>query len=300
MIILFQQVGTLMFFALVGFLLGKFRLLNGTHAKALSVMCVYFFVPCSVFKTFSSNFTPQYLQKNFALLLDSVFILVLMALMAALVSHLLTKNRYEQKVFSYSLTIPNYGYMGYALAASFLGENALMDVMIFCLPLSLYVYTVGFSSLTNRKPSLKKLLNPVMIVTVAGMIFGLCQIPVPGMVTNIAAQGAGCMGPISMILLGLTLSEIRPKELFSDIHIFEISALRLLVIPIAIWFAAKAVFGAPIATIAAFVYAMPCGLNTVVYPKLVGENCKTGTSLAFVSNIMACGTIPLVMLLAGV
>ena len=51
---------------------------------------------------------------------------------------------------------------------------------------------------------------------------------------------------------------------------------------------------------ACFIYALPCGLNTVVFPKLVGENCSVGASLAFVSNILACITIPLVMSLAGI
>jgi len=43
--------------------------------------------------------------------------------------------------------------------------------------------------------------------------------------------------------------------------------------------------------------AMPCGLNTIVFPKIVGEKCDIGAGLAFVSNIAACITIPLVFAL---
>ena len=289
-----------MFFALIGFLLGKAKLLNNTHTKALSVLCVYFFVPCSVFKTFSINFTVEYVRTNYVLLLDSISILIVVVLLSQLIAHFMTHNRYEQKVFSYSLTIPNYGYMGYALAAAFMGSEGLMDVMIFCLPMSLYVYTFGFSSLTNAKLSLKKVLNPVFLTTIVGIIWGLCRIPIPQMILNIATQGAGCMGPVSMLLLGLTLSEVQPKEVLSDIHVYEVSALRLIVMPVLIWFTVNAVFDHHIATVATFVYAMPCGLNTVIYPKLIGESCKTGSSLAFVSNILSCATIPLILLLAGI
>lgn len=289
-----------MFFALIGFLLGKTKLLNDTHTKALSVLCVYFFVPCSVFKTFSLNFTVEYVRTNYVLLLDSICILTIVVLLSELVAHFMTRIRYEQKVFSYSLTIPNYGYMGYALAAAFMGNAGLMDVMIFCLPMSLYVYIFGFSSLTNSKLSFKKVLNPVFITTVVGIIWGLCEIPVPQIFLNIATQGAGCMGPVSMLLLGLTLSDIRLKEMVSDVHIYEVSFLRLIVIPILLWFALNAVFDRHIATVATFVYAMPCGLNTVVYPKLIGENCKAGTSLAFISNVLSCVTIPLILLLVGI
>ena len=40
-------------------------------------------------------------------------------------------------------------------------------------------------------------------------------------------------------------------------------------------------------------YAMPCGLNTIVFPKLIGENCEIGAGLALVSNVLAIFTIPL-------
>lgn len=289
-----------MFFAFIGFLLGKTKLLNDTHTKALSVLCVYFFVPCSVFKTFALKFTTEYVKTNYVLLLDSICILTIVVVLSNLIAHFMTRNRYEQKVFSYSLTIPNYGYMGYALAAAFMGNEGLMDVMIFCLPMSLYVYTFGFSSLTNAKLSWKKLVNPVFITTLIGILFGLCAIPVPEMILNIANQGAGCMGPVSMLLLGLTLSDIQLKEMVSDIHVYEVSVLRLIVIPVLLWFALNAVFDKHIATVATFVYAMPCGLNTVVYPKLIGESCKAGTSLAFVSNILSCLTIPIILLLVGI
>lgn len=62
MITVFEQVGTLMCFALAGFLFGKARVLNDMHTKALSVLCVYFFAPCSVFKTFSVHFTIGYIK----------------------------------------------------------------------------------------------------------------------------------------------------------------------------------------------------------------------------------------------
>ena len=44
---------------------------------------------------------------------------------------------------------------------------------------------------------------------------------------------------------------------------------------------------------AVLMYAMPCGLNTIVFPKLVGEDCSTGATLALMSNLLAVITIPL-------
>ena len=64
--------------------------------------------------------------------------------------------------------------------------------------------------------------------------------------------------------------------------------------------AVKMIAGEDIARFAVIFYAMPCGLNTVVFPKMFGEDCKIGAGFAFISNIGACFTIPLVFGLFGI
>ena len=36
-------------------------------------------------------------------------------------------------------------------------------------------------------------------------------------------------------------------------------------------------------------------MNTIVFPKLVNEDCRAGAGLAVVSTVLACATIPVVM-----
>lgn len=50
-----------------------------------------------------------------------------------------------------------------------------------------------------------------------------------------------------------------------------------------------------IVRIATLFYALPCGLNTIVFAKMVDADCSIGASLAFLSNIFACVTIPIVV-----
>ena len=37
---------------------------------------------------------------------------------------------------------------------------------------------------------------------------------------------------------------------------------------------------------------MPCGLNPVVFPKLIGQDCRLGARLILLSSILSCITIP--------
>ena len=91
-----------------------------------------------------------------------------------------------------------------------------------------------------------------------------------------------------------TLRIGRQIHLIKNRKTYIIVFLRLIAIPCAIG-AVLLPFGNPVLTQSAvLLFAMPCGLNTIVFPKLVDENCEIGASLAFVSNILACFTIPLV------
>ena len=139
-----------------------------------------------------------------------------------------------------------------------------------------------------------ELLNPVIITMAVGMALGLSGLQMPALVSDILGKGSACMGPVSMLLTGIVISEYKLKEILGDKKIYIMSALRLLVIPVVIGVILGLFADKELVRTAVLLYALPCGLNTVVFPKLVNENCKIGAGLALVSHLAACLTIPLV------
>ncbi len=290
----FEQLGLLLLFMSIGYFFGKSGLIDRSHAKVLSVAGVYLFLPCTIFNSFSKSFTPANLTQYYPLLLGSGVILLVLYVFAHLVSGLFVREGYQRKVFLYSLIVPNYGYMGYAMAEGLFGSDGLLELILFSLPISLYTYTAGFAMLTKRPVSLKKLLNPVNVAVLLGILVGLFGIRMPSLATQFLTKSAGCMAPVSMLLAGLTISEFDFKALIADKKSYAMCALRLLVIPLAIFFALRAVTDNQILLRTALLfYAMPCGMNTIVFPKLVDEDCSTGASLALLSNVLSMLTIPL-------
>ena len=216
-------------------------------------------------------------------------------LLSLFIPKLLTKNKSDQAVYAYSLLIPNYGYMGYALSESLLGESGKLNFMVFAIPFSLYIYTIGYCKLTKVGISLKKLLNPVIIATLLGIIAGLVELPLPGIAISALEKASACMAPTSMLLAGITVSQYQFKSLLLKPASYVVTLLRLVGIPVTIGLLLS-LFGVrkEIIQVAVLLTALPCGLNTIVFPKLVGENCEIGASLAMVSNIIACISIPIV------
>lgn len=296
MLIILEQVFILFVFAAAGYVLCKSGVVNSGHSQILSKLLVYVFLPCNIFKTFASNFTYDYLSRHYKLVLWSSVVIVVLGIVMHFLAKLFAKEKYERSVYEYSLIIPNYGYMGYALAEGLLGESGLMNLMMFAIPVSCYVYTIGFAMLTKRPLSLKKLLNPVMVTMLVGIAAGLLQIQVPAVVSNVLNKSSACMAPVSMLLAGIVISEFKLKKLVCSMKYFVVVLFRLLFIPLLLGWLLSFFGNKDVTQAAILLYAMPCGLNTIVFPKMVDENCEIGAGLAFISNILACVTIPIVFM----
>jgi len=296
-----EQVLILLLFIAVGYTLGKTKIANSDHSKILSVLGVYVFIPANIFNSFSTRFTVEYLSEKYPLLIASAAITVVMILLSYPLGRLFTKNQYQQGIYRYSIVMPNYGYVGYALAEGIFGGEMLLNVMIFALPMSFYVYTLGFCDLTHSKINLKKLINPANIAIVLGAVWGIFGLPVPAVADTVFSKASACMGPVSMLLTGIVISQYALRDLFTNKKVYVMSVLRLLVLPCATAGVMLLLRIDPTVTaVALLVSAMPCGMNTIVFPKLVGEDCRTGAALTCVTSILCCITIPLCLWLFGV
>ena len=205
---------------------------------------------------------------------------------------MLTKKHYERRVYSYSGPITNYAYLGYALIGSVFGESFLADFILFAIPFSFYTYTVGYVQLTGGKSPWKRILNPITAAIVLGIVAGLAQIKLPDVLSSAVSMASACVGPLSMLLTGITLSTFCLKELLSDRTAYIFSFLRLAVIPALAYGVCKLARLDSILPMVLIITCMPCGLNTIVFPKLIGEDCKPGARLALITHLLAVVTLP--------
>ena len=206
----------------------------------------------------------------------------------------MTKNEYERRVYTYSIPISNYAYLGYALIEAVFGESVLAEFMLFVIPFVIFTYTVGYLLLVGGKENpLKKLLNPIVIAIVLGVIAGLTEIPMPDLITTAVSSASACVGPLSMLITGITLSGFAFKELLTDVRAYIFSALRLIVLPAMAYLVCRLFKLDSIMPMVLIVTCMPCGLNPIVFPKLIGEDCKPGARLALITHVLSLITLPI-------
>ena len=296
MLAMFEQVFILVTFCVIGYILCKVKLVKPDQSKVLSVVLIYILFPLMSFKTFSGQFTVAYLQEKGLILLVSLGLLCVVVIVSKIFSKFLGGDPYEKNVNEYSMSIGNIGYMGYPLAEAVYGTAGMLDCMMFGLPMTIYINTVGYNMLTagkGQKSILQKIFTPSMFGILAGCLVGITGLQLPQAVFEIAKMGSNCVAPISMMLTGMAISQFNIKELLCNKKVYVICAVRLALMPVLVWTLVK-LCGFTFALMpAVLLYAMPCGMNTIVFPKLVEKDCRLGAGTVLISTIVSMVTIPI-------
>lgn len=292
-------------FIVMGYILVKLKVLPESAAMVLSKLENAIFIPALIMGTFIENFTVERISATWKLLLISFLIAFIAIPFAIAVSKLVTGDKYIQKIYTYGLSFSNFGFMGNAVVSS-LFPDIFFEYLIFTLPLWMLIYLWGVPKLLiadsdkkqSFKESLKSFVNPMFIGMLAGIVIGLLNIPLPGWFVSILDISGDCMSPVAMILTGIVVSFIPLRRTFTNIRIYIVSIVRLVVMPL-VFVAVASFFNVPetIYICAVCSLAMPLGLNTIVIPSALGKDTSIAAGMAVISHLLAVVTIPLIFMI---
>lgn len=297
-----NQIAFLFGFIVIGFMLVKIKVLPENSAAVLSKLENTVFIPALVMGTFIENFTLERIGATWKLLSVSFIIACIVIPFAILVSKLVTKDKYIQKIYTYGLSFSNFGFMGNAVVSS-LFPDVFFEYLIFTLPLWMLIYLWGVPRLliadSGKKhtftESMKSFVNPMFIAMLIGMLIGLSRINLPEWTMSLINVSGDCMSPIAMILTGVVVSSISLKKTFLNVRIYIVSIIRLVIMPV-LFISVASFFKIPETTYicALCSLAMPLGLNTIVIPSAFGKDTTVAAGMAVISHLLSCITIPLI------
>ena len=297
-----NQIVFLFSFIVIGYVLMKTNVLPKNSSVVLSKLENVLFIPALVMGTFIENFTVDRMISARNLLIVSLLLAIIVIPFAIVVSKIVTKDAYTQRIYIYGLSFSNFGFMGNAVVSS-LFPDIFFEYLIFTLPLWTLIYLWGVPRLlianTTKKESPKELIksfiNPMFISMLIGMLVGLFKIRLPQWIVSLISVSGGCMSPIAMLLTGIVVSSISLKTTFTNIKIYIISFVRLIVIPL-IFILIVSKFNIPktIYVCAICSLSMPLGLNTIVIPSALGKDTSIAAGMTIISHLFSCVTIPFI------
>lgn len=293
------QIAVLFSFIFIGFTIRQGGFLPKNSAEIFSKLENRILMPAVVINTFRTNCTVKNISEKWVFIAYSTGVLLFCIATGFVASRFLGKTEYLKKVYRYSISVSNFGFVGTAMVSGIYGAESmeLFDYLMFTLPLNLFTYSIGIAWLVpngHGKFSMKNFINPIFVSIFIGAILGLLPIPKFRLVTTIINSTAACMSPIAMILTGFVIGGYSFANLFGKWQTYVVAGIRLVFLPTVSVLVLK-LFNAPqeavVATLCA--NAMPLGLNTVIIPSAYGKSPDDGASIALVSQLTAVFTIPI-------
>ena len=133
-----------------------------------------------------------------------------------------------------SLIYTNAGNIIMPLVAALLGEEWQIYATAFLTVQMTILFSHG-QSVMEGKPGInwKKIVtNPNMIAVVAGLVLFLTPLQLPDVLADTMTSMARAVGPVSMIMLGMTLADIEWKKLFTGKRVYGMVLARMVLLPL--------------------------------------------------------------------
>ena len=294
----FMQMAVLFLIMAVGYVAGKTKTLTLESNKTLSILVNCITNPCTIL--YASLCTEHALDNAQALqLLGIAFVIYLCLIIAAFVIvRLIRVPKPLQGQYNYMLIFSNLGYMGIPVIRSIYGEAAVFPVAIVVMVFNLVVYTYGIYLICGKEGSggfdWKKLLSPVTVSAIVGMICYLCNVRLSGVAADAIYTISQITTPCAMLIIGCALSSVPVKYVFSNWRLYIVALLKLLVIPVVVYLLLKPIMGASMVLgVMVVIMAMPVATIITMLSAQYDKDQTLAASSVFITTLLSVITIPL-------
>lgn len=299
---LFNIQGTLFLMILVGALLKKLGIVDDEGRRCLTDLCINVVIPCNIVKSCLVGMEPGVLHACAVLLVVALAI----QFVSVGLNRFLYKNYPDQqrKVLQYCTLVSNGGFLGNGVAEGVYGTMGLLYASIYLIPMRIVMWSAGTSYFVAGQTDKKKLLrniitHPCLVAVYIGMAVMLLQIPLPELVTTTVTSIGNCNTPLTMFIIGTILVDVKLTTIVNPTTLW-ISALRLVLLPLAAWGMSLAAGLEPVATgVAVIMTGMPAGSTAAIFAARYGSDAIFATKCVVLSTLLSMLTIPVWCYLIG-
>ena len=248
----------------------------------------------------ASGMNPETLENKAALLVTLAVALIFFAIMfviAELIPRLLRADREDYGSYQVMTIFSNIGFMGYPLLDAMYGSEAVIHAAIFNLLYSVLIYTYGIRKMKTggerEKLNLRQLLNVGVISCIIAVTLYISNLQVPALLEDTANRLGAITGPLSMLVIGDSLAQIRLKELFTDVRLLIFSALKLLLVPaLLLWVLGFFITDPMFCGVCLVMTATPVGSMTVMLAQQYGGDYRLTSKGVALTTILSVATMP--------
>lgn len=304
--VVIEQMAVILILILTGAFLFKKGFITDDTGKHLSNLIIYITNPASLIYSACSANQKESLSNLGIGLLCFVLAYALLLGAAVIIPRLLKAPREDWHSYKMLTVFANVGFLGIPLSTALLGPDSLIYVSECNLVFNILIYTYGIHVLEQSRNTkeaagafkLTKLINVGTVSSALTVILYLCDFKIPACISYTLDYAGRSTVFLSMIVLGITVAQIVPKEIFTNVRLYLFSAIRLLIIPMAMTLILKHfIDNELILDVVILEMCVPCANMPLMLSKQMNINSDTISKGIILSTILALITIPIVSVL---
>ena len=285
----------------VGFLLRKTRIVGKEAERVITDLVLYAVLPCSIFNSFLGGQSDAAGADYLAVLLVSIVIQFLALLYGKFAFP--KENADRRCSLGYAMICSNAGFLGNAITEGVFGATGLSLTSIYLIPQRIMMWSEGlaiYSGVSDRKSTIKKVLtHPCVIACFLGLIVMACGWTIPPLLLTPIQQLGRCNTPLTMLMIGMILSEIDLKHLV-DRTIALFTLHRLVLMPLIVWLICLALsVNRTVTGVSVLLAALPAGATTSMLSAKYGRDPQFATRLVVFTTLCSVPAIFIWSLLLG-
>lgn len=234
--LLLQQMLVLFIYMMLGFFLARKGALDERAGKTFSWMVVNVANPALIILPTINKETTLSPEQIWEALKLAVIMYVALIVIAKVIT-MFMRTSMEKNLYQMMMIFNNIAFMGFPIVAAAYGPDALLYSALFTLPFCMLIYTYGIVLITANGEKQEKLkLRSIFNIGVIAVIFALAMLfikpDMPEFVITATKGVSNLTGPLSMMVIGISLAGMKLKDVFCDKTLWLFSFVKLLVIPI--------------------------------------------------------------------
>ncbi|WAW14315.1 AEC family transporter [Peptostreptococcus equinus] len=302
MLVVFTNVLILFMLMYIGYSMGKNKIIKYSSINDLSNILIDFAIPCTIVVSLIRPFNQKLLDAT----IKVMFLMIIFHLSVALFSYVITKilnvDEKKQGSWMFALVFSNNGFIGYPLMYALYGNDGLFIMAMGNVIQNVFIFSIGIKMVTLNYPNDEKINIKKIVFTrqniavIIGMFLFVLQIHVPTPIFNLLRYVSNLTVPLSMMVVGLSLSKYNPKTMFTDPEVYRLSFIRMILLPIFLiiiykLFKIEANNNLPYA-ILFFTAALPSPAFTSIMAERYNTSVEFASKCVFITTILSIITVP--------
>ncbi len=301
--VLVQQMIVLFIMMGIGFFCGKKSFLTDSGCKTLSWIVVNIATPALIL---SAGMNEESTIRGSSLLFGFLVTLAVYAFLIVIsfiILPILRVQNDDKSIYRVMTIFSNVGFMGLPILQAAYGPEAVLYGALFQFPYNFLMYTYGIAAIKGDNPlkggnPLKKILNIGVISCIISITIYVSGIHMPSFITSSAKHLSSIAAPLSMMVIGQSMTSIKVRELFGDVKLLVFSLIKLIAVPIlGVLLLGLFIDDKLILQVCYVMLATPIGSMTAMVAQQYGGNYALASKGVALSTLLSVATIPLISLL---